>query len=95
MPVFKTGAINHSATSPTLLCDDLAFVKTLAFWWAFNGEHSMGKHQTGYLYKVLRGWHVRYWKTELKDGKPVPRNLPSIRGCSVQVGGGARGILRE
>jgi len=31
----------------------------------------MGRHQTGYLYKALGGWHVRYWKTELKGGKPI------------------------
>ena len=31
----------------------------------------MGRHQTGYLYKALGGWHVRYWKTELKGAKPI------------------------
>jgi integrase len=31
----------------------------------------MGRHQQGYLYKAFGGWHVRYWTTELKDGKPV------------------------
>lgn len=31
----------------------------------------MGRHQQGYLYKAFGGWHVRYWTTELRDGKPV------------------------
>ena len=44
----------------------------------------MGRHQAGYLYKTSGGWHVRYWITELKDGKPV-RVQKSQKLCDAEV----------
>ena len=35
--------------------------------------------QTGYLYKALGGWHVRYWKTELKGAKPIRVQSVQVR----------------
>ena len=30
----------------------------------------MGRYQTGYVYEAFRAFHVRYYATEIVDGKP-------------------------
>src|SRR5579864_974278 len=43
-----------------------------------RGEHStMGRYQKGYVYQAFGAWHVRYYVTELVDGKPVRKQKSS------------------
>src|SRR5208282_2946524 len=41
----------------------------------------MGRYQRGYVYEAFNAFHVRYYQTELHDGKPV-RVRRSHRLCS-------------
>jgi hypothetical protein len=77
MPVFKTGAINHSATSPRITINNLAITQERHRKFAASCYARFHAPLARRLsLHANSSWHARYLTTTIKDGisKPVQKS---------------------